>query len=526
MDDRIRPTVREVTWDLLRTLGMTTVFGNPGSTELPMFQGFPADFRYVLGLHESVALAMADGHALATRNAAFVNLHSAAGVGHAMGSLFTAYRNRAPLVVVAGQQARSLLSGEPYLFNDDAAAFPRPYVKWSREPARAADVPAAIARAYHLAMAPPRGPVLVSVPADDWAAPAEPLAPRAVSTALRADADLIEEVGRALSVAARPVFVAGAPVDQERAFADVVALAELHRAPVWAPPMSSRCGFPEDHPLFAGFLPPHREGIVEKLVGHDLVLSLGAPVFTYHVVGEGPVLPPGTSLFQLTDDPQTAAWTPVGTSVLTSVRAGLRDLLDHLPHASRPDPEPRLRAPRVTADGDGIRQALLMQTLADVRPPDSVIVEEAPSSRPVMCEHLPNTRADSFYTTSSGALGYGLPAAVGMALARPGRRVIAVVGDGSAMYAVQALWSAATLDVPLTTIVVNNGGYATVDRFAERFGIGKTVGTKLPGLDFVGMARAQGCEAHQVERAGELADALRTVLASDRPQLLEVVTTD
>jgi len=160
-------TVRAVVLDLLRAFGITTIFGNPGSTELPLFRDFPKDFRYVLGLQEAVVVGMADGYAQATHNAAFVNLHSAAGVGHAMGNLFTAYRNRTPLVITAGQQARSILPYEPFLYSAQATEFPKPYVKWSCEPARAEDVPAAIARAYYLAMQPPRGPVLVSVPADD-----------------------------------------------------------------------------------------------------------------------------------------------------------------------------------------------------------------------------------------------------------------------------------------------------------------------------------------------------------------------
>jgi benzoylformate decarboxylase len=364
----------------------------------------------------------------------------------------------------------------------------------------------------------------VSVPADDWAAEAEPLPRHDVSTAVRGDPGLLGTVGRALAAAARPAFVVGAAVDQERAFADVVALAELHRARVWAAPMSSRCSFPEDHPLFAGFLPPVRTGIVEQLAGHDVVLALGAPVFTFHVADSGPVLPPGTELFQLTDDPETAAWTPVGTSVLTSIGQGVRDLLTHPPLTERLTPPARTLPPRVAETDGAIGQPLLMQRLADLRPPDSVIVEEAPSSRPVMCEHLPNTGPESFYTCASGALGHGLPAAVGMALGRPGRRVVAVVGDGSAMYSVQALWSAAELGLPLTVIIVNNRSYATVERFAERFGIAKPVGTALPGLDFVGLARAQGCVAERVERAELLTDALRTALTSPGPHLLEVVT--
>ncbi len=179
------PSVREAVIALLREQRMTTVFGNPGSTELPLFLDFPSDFRYLLGLQEAVVLGMADGYAQATRNAAFVNLHSAAGVGHAMGNLFTAFKNRTPLVVTAGQQARSILPFDPFLHSAQATELPKPYVKWSIEPARAEDVPLAIARAYHVAMTPPRGPVLVSIPADDWLASTEPVAPHRVSQHLR-----------------------------------------------------------------------------------------------------------------------------------------------------------------------------------------------------------------------------------------------------------------------------------------------------------------------------------------------------
>ena len=178
-------TVRHAVIDLMRRFGMTSVFANPGSTELPLFRDFPADFRYVLGLQEAVVVGMADGYAQATGNAAFVNLHSAAGLGNAMGNIFTAFRNRTPLVITAGQQARSILPFDPFLASTQATELPKPYVKWSIEPARAEDVPLAIARAYHVAMQEPRGPVLVSIPVDDWDRPAEPVPARVVSTVTR-----------------------------------------------------------------------------------------------------------------------------------------------------------------------------------------------------------------------------------------------------------------------------------------------------------------------------------------------------
>src|SRR6187397_258768 len=201
------PTVRDAAISLMRELGMTTLFGTPGSTELPLFRDFPDDFRYVLGLQEAVVVGMADGYAQATRNAAFVNLHSAAGVGHAMGNIFTAFRNRTPLVITAGQQARSILPYDPFLYSKEATELPKPYVKWSCEPARAEDVPLAIARAYYIAMQPPRGPVLVSIPADDWARRCEPVAPRVVSRELRPEPRVLDAIGDALDAALHPAFV-------------------------------------------------------------------------------------------------------------------------------------------------------------------------------------------------------------------------------------------------------------------------------------------------------------------------------
>ncbi len=221
-------TVREASFRLFRDFGMTTIFGNPGSTELPMFRNFPNDFRYVLALQEAVAVGMADGFAQATRNAALVNLHSAVGVGHALGNIFTAYRNRAPIVIVAGQQARSILPYQPFLFAEQATEFPKPYVKWSCEPARAQDVPAAIARAYHIAMQPPAGPTFVSVPIDDWDQPCEPLEVRRVTRQLTGDAAALAEVADALRGAKRPALIVGAEVARDDAWDEVIALAERH----------------------------------------------------------------------------------------------------------------------------------------------------------------------------------------------------------------------------------------------------------------------------------------------------------
>lgn len=514
-------SVREVTLDLLRTLGMQRVFGNPGSTELTFFRDFPADFEYVLGLQESIVVGMADGYAQATHNAALVNLHSAVGVGHAMGNLFTAYRNRTPLVVTAGQQSRSLMPLEPFLFSTRVTELPQPYVKWAIEPARPEDVPRAIERAYHIAMTPPRGPAFVSIPIDDWDVPCEPLVPRTVAPVQRADAAALERLGEALGNSRRPVFVVGAAIDRDRAWDAVVKLAEKHGALVWASPLIGRCGFPEDHPLFAGFLPAFREQICARLQGHDVLVVIGAQVFTYHAEGTGPYVPEGLAVYQLTEDPDWAASAVTGQSLVGNVGQALRDLLG-APRSGGPAAQRgRERVPRLPL-ADPLTDSLLLQTLADLRTPDSVIVEEAPSTREPMHDHLPILRPETFYTCSSGGLGHSLPAAVGVALARPGQRVIALLGDGSAMYSIQALWNAAQLQLPLTVIIVNNGRYEALKHFSRRFGLANPVGTVLPGIDFVALAQGQGVPAVRVTAAAGLRDALQAALSSPGPMLVDV----
>ncbi|MCA3253698.1 MAG: benzoylformate decarboxylase [Pseudomonadota bacterium] len=531
-------TVREAVWALMRAHGMTTVFGNPGSTELGFFLGWPADFRYRLGLQECVVVGMADGFAQATGNAAFVNLHSAAGVGHAMGAIFTAFKNRTPLVLTAGQQARSILPFDPFLHSAEATTLPRPYVKWAVEPGRAEDVPLAIARAYHVAMTPPRGPVLVSVPADDWARPCEPVAPRRVGQSVRPDAATLAAIGDALDAASRPAFVIGPAVDRDGAWALARELAERHRARVWGAPMSGRAGFPEDHPLFAGWLPSQRERIVELLAGHDLVFALGANAFTYHVQGEGPHAPAGAAVVQVTDDPQAAAWAPLGTSVFASLRPALADLLARpVPprvagRAAPPQREPAPQVP-VPAAGERIPVPYLMQALTAVRPRDSIVFEEAPSSRGAMQRHLTIWEPGTYWTMDSGGLGHGLAAAMGVALAeleRPPaarRRVIALIGDGSAMYSIQALWNAAQWGLPVTVLIVRNRRYGALQHFAPHFGFAPgadLVGTDLPGLDFVALAAGHGLPARRVADGARLAEALREAIRADGPVLLEVET--
>jgi benzoylformate decarboxylase len=513
-------TVQEAVLQFLREHAMTTVFGNPGSTELPMFRTWPDEFRYVLGLQEACVVSMADGYAQVTGGPACINLHSAAGVGHALGAIYTAYKNCTPLVITAGQQARSLLPYDPFLGATRAAEFPQPYVKFAVEPARAEDVPAALARAYGVAMSAPQGPTFVSVPVDDWGVAADPVPPRSIQGRPVPDPAAIETLGRRIDAAKRPVIVVGPEVDRLGAFAAAVALAERHEAPVWDSPMSSRASFPESHRLFAGHLRAEREAVHESLAGADLIVVLGAPAFTIHIHTDGPRAP-AADIVQIVADPHVGAFTPKGLTVVGDVKAGIEMLLARPAGPNRPRGAGR-DAVEAVGPADPIPMAFVVETLAALRPADSVVFEEAPSARPILQRRLRIDRPGGFFATTSGCLGFGLAGAVGAALGRPDRRTIALIGDGSMLYTIQSLWTAAQFNVPLTVVVVNNGGYYALKHLARLFNA-PAVGSDIPGLDLVMLAEAQGVPGVRVTRAAELADALEDALRTDGPSLVDVI---
>jgi acyl-CoA reductase-like NAD-dependent aldehyde dehydrogenase/thiamine pyrophosphate-dependent acetolactate synthase large subunit-like protein len=518
-------TVTEVVFDFLRRKGMTRIFGNPGSTEIPMFVNIPDDFTYVLGLQEASVVGIADGYAQISGQAQIVNLHSAAGLGHAMGAIYTAYRNRAPLVIVTGQQSRELLPYDPFLFNESPTELPKPYVKWAAEPARAADVPAAIAKAYFLAMQPPRGPTLVSVPLGDWDEIASPLPDRDIVGAFAPVPEALDALARKLDAAREPVIVAGPVVDIDGAWDATVRLAERLQAKVWASPKSPRASFPERHPLFAGFLPAQQPGLMQCLKGADLVLVLGAPVFTYHFPGTDDHLPDGADLCLVTDDPKQAAGAAVGSALLSNLRLAAEGLAARVRQRSIRT-EPARPKPARVARTFGITNDFFYQTLGELRSPDSILVEEAPSSHEALHAHYPIQRPNGFLATASGCLGFGLAAGVGAALTGPDKPVVCVVGDGSSLYTIQSLWTAAEHDADILIIVLNNGGYRVLEAIAAKSQPRKIDGVDIGHVDFVKIAEGQGVRAVRCARGAELADVLKTMLAEKGPRLLEVMLTD
>jgi benzoylformate decarboxylase len=517
-------TVREATYDLLRDLGITTVFGNPGSTEEPFLQRFPSDFTYVLALQEAPAVAMADGYAQVTGRPAHVNLHTTPGVGNAMGNLATAWHNKAPLIVSSGQQTRKMLLIEPLLTNRYAQLLPMPYVKWSYEAMRAQDVPGAFMQAHALVQQPPAGPVYLSIPFDDWEEPADgPPPERAVSTRVAADPARLVQFVDALNQSRNPVLVFGGGVDRSGGWDAAVRLAERLSAQVWSAPWSERASFPEDHPQFQGMLQPAIGPLSEQLRGHDVVLVVGAPVFRYYPYVPGEYLPEGARLLHITDDPEEAARAPVGDSLLCDPGLACTALAEQVHDSDRPPPPAPAVPPPPTLDTP-LSPDALFATLADQWPEDGVLVEESPSNVKALKRRLHIRRPASFFTASSGGLGYGLPAAVGIALAERhtgrGRPVIAVIGDGSLQYSIQALWTAAQHRLPVVVVVPVNHEYAILKAFAEFEKTPDVPGLDLPGLDVPTIARGFGCHAMLAESADAFADALGVALEADAPTVV------
>jgi benzoylformate decarboxylase len=304
----------------------------------------------------------------------------------------------------------------------------------------------------------------------------------------------------------------------------VVALAERIQAPVLVAPFSARCSFPEDHELFAGFLPPARQPLAEKLAAYDLVVVIGAPAFTEHVVTakSGPDLPP---LLLVHDDEQVLARAPHAIAVRATPGAGIRHLVGAVAESAttRRPQRRQVAVPAPPASGERMSGAYVLHTIRQTMPADTLIVEEAPSLRPVMHDHLPITALQTgFLTGAGGVLGYGLPAAVGAAMAAPDRHVVGIVGDGAAMYSIQALWTAARHSVPLTIVVMDNGEYAAVGNHSDRLGMSGVPGIDLGGLDFTALAEGQGCRAVLVDGPDDLPGALADAVRADRPTVVHV----
>jgi thiamine pyrophosphate-dependent acetolactate synthase large subunit-like protein len=528
-DAPARRTVREATFDVFRQFGLTTIFANPGSTEISFLTGLPDDLEFVLALHESAVVGIATGYATATGRPALVNLHTTAGLGNAVGALATARTNRTPLVVIVGQQDRRHLIYRPFLAGD-LAGLAGEYPVWVHQPMRPQDVPSAVARAWHEAVAG-RGPALVIVPSDDWSAPAadvELAAPAVLRPATAADPAAVEELAVLLEDARAPALVVGADADDADTWTALVELAERLQAPVWQEAFAARAGFPQDHPLFAGHLPAGRGRLRAALAGNDVVVAVGAPVFRQYPYEQGPLTESGTTVVLITDDLEDAHHSPVQLAVVARPAPVCAALAARLPDrrgTTSPRPPQRVAGPNPPGGGEALRAAHVLAALAERLPADTVVVEETPSSRPDLHRLLPARAPLGFLSAAMGGLGFGLPAAIGVRMASPRRPVVAVVGDGSSLYGIQALWSAAHYKVGVLFLVLANGRYAIMDRLAEQAG-GKPPWPAFEEVSIAALAEGLGCPAERVESYDAMIEALDVVVPTlvDRtePLVLEV----
>lgn len=508
------PTVREAAFRIFEHFGADRLFGNPGSTELPMLRALP--FPYVQGLNEAVVVGMADGYARASGKPGLVNLHSSAGTGHSLGNLFTAYKNNTPLVVTAGQQARSILPYDPFLFAERPTEFPRPFVKWANEPARAEDVPLALIRAFVTALTPPMGPTFVSIPVDDWDRTCEMPALPELTLDTVPSASGIERIAAMIDGCEKPALVLGTGVANAGGWEAAIRLAERCGASVWTAPYNARETFPEDHPQFAGFLPAWRDQLRELLAPFDAILVAGAPVFTYHVEGSGPHWPEHAKLMALSVDPRHLAALPGGGGVLGDVADGLAQLAERVNERKFTGKSHKLKDPE-----RAMTAAYVLKRIAVLRPAEAVIVEEAPTARGPEHDTLPITREGGFYSCASGGLGYSLPGAVGVAMGQPDK-VIAILGDGSAMYTIQGLYAARNEGANVSFVILNNSGYAALTGFSAEFGMNHVPGCDLTGIDFVKLAEAQGLPARRADSVEGLDEALEWSFGQAGPSLLDV----
>lgn len=550
---RRRITGRDAFLQLLIDEGVTHLFGNPGTTELAIMEAVPRfpELTYVLGLQESAVLGMADGFARASGKLAAVNLHCTPGLGHAMGALYSAKFSGSPLIITAGQYEIGYGLQEPLLY-EPLVPIAQPLVKWAVEVNRVEDLPRIIRRAAKIALTPPTGPVFISLPGSILDSEAEldfGMRTR-VDAATRPSDGTIGRVADRLLASQRPVIIAGRELADRNAFGEAAELATLLGAAVYHEPVPYNARFPSTHPACMGDLTRNQKKVRETLEQHDLVLCLGADLLRMSPYSPVEPLPPGMPVVHISERDWELGKN-YGTEI--AIRADVKETLGALLPAlrGRRSPEQAGKAERRlselqshnwsarreaayrdvsrTAAAYPIDPSFLMMKLVDVLPDNAIVVEEALTAAPALASFLPMRDPNSFYGLASGGLGFGVPGAVGISLAQPGRPVIAAIGDGSAMYGIQGLWTAAHLTLPVTYVIINNRSYRIIK---ERLAAGRNsdrfvaMDMRDPPIDFAAMAKGLGLTTRYVTHPAKVETTLREAIASRAPNLIEVIVDD
>lgn len=525
-------TVREAVFDVLRHHGVERMFANPGSTEVAFLTDLTPDLEFVLALHEGAVVGMATGEAIATGRPALALLHTTAGYGNAVGAIATARANRAPMVVLVGQQDRRHLASDPFLAGrlDGLAG---EYPVWVREPARPQDLPATVSRAFHEA-ALHRGPAVVIVPMGDWEEQADETVdlptPAELLVSAGADESVVTRLAELLDGAARPAVVVGSSTDQADTWAVVSRLVERLDCDVWQEAHAARAGVDQTSRQWTGHLPAERGALRAALEPYDLVLVLGAPAFRQYLWSAGRFVYEGTTVAVLTDDPDEATVSAADLAVVGPVRATVAALAERVAPrtGSTTARTQRPARPEALAEGARLTPAHVFHELFDRLPATSTLIEESPSTRRLLMDTVPAREPLGFLTPAQGGLGFALAAATGVKIGQPERPVVAVVGDGASLYNIQTVWSAAHYQVGALFVIMSNGGYAVMDRLAVNAG-GKA---PWPGFEEVSVstiASGFGCPTRRVTSYEELVEVLDEVVptlgARREPLLLDVAVT-
>ncbi|WP_426165853.1 thiamine pyrophosphate-binding protein [Sandarakinorhabdus sp. DWP1-3-1] len=539
---------KHVLLDLLASEGVEFIFGNPGTTELPLMDAMVVEnrIRYILGLNEVVVMGMADGYAQATGELAVCNLHAAPGLGNAMGMLYNAARAGAPVLVTAGQQDMSIRLTEPLLW-DDLATMARPLCKWSFEVASLAELPRAIRRAAKVALTAPTGPVFLSIPGDILTSEApddlDMLSPTRIGARMRGDADAIAAAADLIRAAQSPVIFAGDHVARSGAHAELAALAEAIGAPVYLEGMANTAAFPSNHRLYAGTvarMTPALRAVMDK---HDLLVSIGADLLTQSQATGMEALAPGAKVVHLDDEPWQIGKNFTATAAIQGdAKATLPELTALVDNCGAQ------RSNAIATVLAGSRAALLaradamagdlplqpmpaLKLIGELLPADAIVIEELLSSGMNTVRHLvPAVAPDSWFGMRGGGIGVALPQAVGMQLANPERPVVVLSGDGSAMYSAAALWTLAHYKLPVVAVIFNNQGYRILKQRTRAIGDHSArtdtyvaMDIEAPAIDFMALATAHGVAGVRAETLDDVRTAFEAALASKAPTLIEIV---
>jgi benzoylformate decarboxylase len=547
-----------VVLEILAASGVRHIFGNPGSTELPLTEALVTDtrFQYIFALQEVPLTAMADGYAMASGGLGVACVHISPGLGNAMGMLYNAHCAGTPLLLLAGQQDRRLLATEPVLTGDNVTVA-RPWCKWAVEIQRVEDLATLVRRAVQVALTPPTGPVFLSVPVDaqlEEADTAGLAAPQIADSRVRPPLDAVRKACDLLVKARQPAILAGSRVTEAQGAEELVALAETLGAPVFAESKTShgRLPMPAQHPLYRGTLPLWGPQVSQLLSDYDVVFVVGMNLLRLYIYHEPACpIPEHVHLIHLDADPwEIGKNYPVEVGLIGDPKAGLGELSKRVAEmmtreqrhaaagriethkAQRAEEAAYLRAQMDAQAGQRPMTALsFMRALASVLPPNAAVVEEAVTTHHDVLERLGVLSDPSGHFSHRGwALGWGLGCAVGVKLAWPERPVVALLGDGATLYGVQGLWTAAHHHIPVTFIVANNAQYKILKDSGDVMGLPQMKQRNYlamdlidPEIDFVSLARAFGVEAHRITEPEALSDRLRDGLTREAPLLLDVV---